>query len=88
MTANQKKAAITLINGGMIAPGFRLLDNKKNPVLRLTPRSFHLIKRLCKLDKKGLYIISIQAVRKLRKNHFVKQYYLKNRIACNTQNPQ
>lgn len=77
MTIQQKTALEAMMNKGRIVSGFRVIDTDNNPVVRLREWEFDKLRRVLKKDKKGGFVISIQDVRRQRKNHYAKQLYLK-----------
>ena len=79
MTSTEKRIIRELLKGGNIAhngiSGIRLRDRKFNPVQKVTPRRFYLLKDLLKKNKTGLWVLSPRAILKLRANSWVKKQY-------------
>ena len=79
MTSTEKRIIRELLKGGSIAhngiSGIRLRDRKFNPVQRVTPRRFYLLKDLLKKNKTGLWVLSPKDILKLRGNSWVKKQY-------------
>ncbi len=78
MTALQKTIIQTLFEGGNIAAypnyAFRLRDRKNSVVVKFYGNTFQSIKHVLR-KQKGLYVINKNAVRKFRKNTWIKKTY-------------
>jgi hypothetical protein len=78
MTELQKQVITGLIGGGTIAAygnNFRLRDAKCNPVIRFTYKTFKPIKEFLR-RKDDVYVLDKVAIRKMRKNSWIKKTYL------------
>ncbi len=81
LTIKQKKAVSLLLAGGFIGGNGQhriiVFDQRRNPVMRIHVKAFAALIPFCKKNDKRRreYIISIAAIRRQRKNSFVKKYY-------------
>lgn len=76
MTPVQKKVMTTLLNGGCITFGYRVLDHNKNPVARIREKTFKGFKKL--LRKSGnVYLLNKKKVRSEHGNSFINKQYKK-----------
>ena len=78
VTMKQKKVIFLLLNGGIIS-GNRdriiVFDRRRIPLLRIHNKTLDAVRKYCKKKNSGL-VISIAAVRRQRKDSFVKKQYL------------
>jgi hypothetical protein len=77
-TDYQRAVFIDLFNGGKIAKygsRYRLWDKRMHPLRRFRISTFLQVKKLCRLYK-GFWYIDRKKVRALRRNTWVKKYYL------------
>lgn len=80
MTYQQKMVMLTLFAGGTIAYNgegdLRLRDAKQNPLVKLNAKTFKKLKPLIQHNKRLLYVYNPKAIRRLRKNSWVRIEYL------------
>lgn len=78
MTQKQKIIILAMLDGGSIAAygnNFRLRDTTCTPVMKFTYKTFKPISDYLR-KKDGLYTLDKVAIRKMRKNSWIKQTYL------------
>lgn len=78
MTGAQKNIINKLLEGCTIygsQHGFRLRDPQSNVIAKVNPRTWRQIKRLCRREKNGLFVIDKRAVRSLHGGSWIKKRY-------------
>lgn len=83
MTETQKYIIDMLLDGCTIygsQHGFRLRDAQNNVVKKVNPRTWRQIKRLCRKEKSGLFVLDKRAVRSLHGGSWVKKQYKKSQL--------
>lgn len=76
----------TMINGGCVSSGYRVLDEQRNPVMRISASTFQNFKELFR--KQGIvYLINKNKVRQKHGNSFIKQLYKKSKDGTASNNP-
>lgn len=77
-TNYQREIFIQLFAGcimGKYGNRYRLWDKRRNPLRRFSVSTFLQVKKYCR-EKNGGWVIDVRKVRALRKNTWLKQYYL------------
>ena len=82
VTSYQRARLEVLLQGGFVAywmnGKYRVWDNKRRPIHRLSVSGFLKIKKFLRRKENG-YVIDYRVVRSLRKNCWIKERYLQLR---------
>jgi len=83
----QREIFIALFDRGSIGQTgttrFTVWNRYKNPLRRFGLAMYVSIKKYCRRDKDGAFVIDLRKVRKARRNSWIKQYYLWMKGAAN-----
>jgi hypothetical protein len=55
--------------------GIRLKDKAGNPITKVSPRTFRILKDILKKNKKGIWLISPREITRLHGKSWIKQQY-------------
>jgi len=78
VTDHQKKVMLAMFAGGFLGAygkKYKVWDRRRRPLHKLSASGFLRIKRYLR-KKDGGYVLDYTAIRRLRRNTWVKKYYL------------